>query len=143
MSRLPCTDHADLYDLVLFDDGPAEARSEALRRAAGLCVSCPSPCEQKVGADTAPIELVLLPEDWMPTAREGKPEPKVATPAKRAREVVRGIGFDYVRPDQRVAAWARMAGEHAARGDSLPAIAAALCVSESTAAALIEAGRAA
>lgn len=138
MAQLPCTGQTALYDLVLFDDTTAgPARAEAQHRAAALCAACPAPCEQQVTVDTVPQTLVLLPSDWLPPAREGKPEPEQRTPRRRQRETLPPVGRDYVRPAQRVTAWARMAGEDAARGRSLADIALDLCVSEDTAAELI------
>lgn len=122
MSTLPCTGHTGLYDLVLFDeDAEPAARTQALHRAAALCAGCPAPCEQKVTADSGPRELVLLADDWMPPAREGRTKPKT--------------------PPKRVAIWARMATEYADQGVPLAQIAERLCVTEATAAALLQQAR--
>ena len=142
MTALPCVGRSALFDLVLFnDEAPADERAAARAEAAGLCARCPSPCPEKVTADTAPRHLVLLDDDWMPPAAEGKPEPQV--PAARTWSADRRagaavtVGHGYVRPHQRPAAWARMAADLAARGRTLAEIAASLCVSEDTAAALL------
>lgn len=72
MASLPCVGRPRLYDLVLFnDEAPADKRAAARTEAAGLCARCPSPCPDRVTADTEPRPLVLLPDDWMPPVTEG------------------------------------------------------------------------
>ena len=140
---LPCTGRGDLYDLVLFDDeAPADDRVQAVHQAAALCATCPRPCDQKVTADTTPVELVLLEPDWMPPAREGKAEAKPKAHGWRVPNRQRPqIGRDYVPPDKRIQAWARMAASRADLGHSLADIATDLCVSVETAAELIQLGQ--
>lgn len=146
MSALPCTGRSALYDLVLFDDdAPADKRDAARTEAASLCARCPSPCPERVTADTAPRHLALLDDGWMPPATEGRaeqvpPPPRTWSADRRAAAAV-AVGRDYVRPHQRPAAWARMAADLAAKGRTLGEIAADLCVSEDTAAALLGANR--
>ena len=138
----PCLGHADLYDIVLFGDAPTEQRQQAVHRAAALCATCPSQCDQKVTADSGPVELVLLEPDWMPAAREGRPEPEPRTFGGRRRKPDGpAVGQDYVPTDRRISAWAAMAAERAASGRSVPDIATDLCVSEDTARQLIAIGR--
>ena len=134
---VPCLGHADLYDAVLFDEGPSAHREQALHRAAALCGTCPAQCDQMVTIDTSRRELVLLDPDWMPPAREGKPEPEPQVVRKRAKTNLPPIGRDYIRPDQRIAAWARMAAERIAAGRSHADIAEDLCVTEETVGLLI------
>lgn len=52
----PCVSNARLYDIALFDDTPTSERQQAIRQAAALCASCPSPCGQKVTATPAPVK---------------------------------------------------------------------------------------
>ena len=137
MALLPCAGEPGLYDAVLFDDTPGPARNQAMHRAAALCSTCPAPCPQKVTAGTVPVELVLLEPDWLPPAREGVAEPELPKFGPRPRQPARVVGFEYVRTDQRVTAWARMAAEQAALGRSTAVIALDLCVDETTAAELI------
>ncbi|MFI9244205.1 hypothetical protein ACIGXF_16810 [Streptomyces sp. NPDC053086] len=138
----PCLGHADLYDIVLFDDAPTAQRQQAVHRAAALCATCPSQCGQKVTVDSSPVELVLLEADWMPAAREGRPEPEPRTvPVRRRKQDGPAVGQDYVPTGRRVPAWAVMAAELAASGHSLTDIAADLCVTEDTARQLIAIGR--
>ena len=134
----PCTGRADLYDIVLFDDAPATERTQAVHQAAALCATCTAPCDQKVTVSTTPVELVLLEPGWMPPTHEGRPEQKPKAGGWRVpnRQTI-SLGRDYVRPNQRVAVWARMAAERAAMGHKLGDIAVELCVSEDTAAELI------
>ena len=140
----PCLGHADLYDIALFDDAPAQQRQQAVHRAAALCATCPNPCEQKVTTDSAPVELVLLEPDWMPPQREGRPDlqPRAAG-RKRTRQPDTVVDQDYVPASRRVAAWASMAADRAALSHPVADIAADLCVSEDTARQLITIGRAA
>ncbi|MGP3737975.1 hypothetical protein ACTWJ9_33230 (plasmid) [Streptomyces sp. GDS52] len=140
---LPCRGHEALYDIVLFGDGTPQERQQAVHRAAALCGSCPVPCDQKVTADTAPSELLLLEPGWMPPEREGKPEPEPRMPArrKRARQPNIKVGADYVPSNRRVAAWAEMCADRAALGHGVADIAADLCVSEDTVTQLIALGR--
>lgn len=120
MTSTPCISDPALYDRVLFDDATSEERAQARSEAAALCARCPSPCDARVTDATQPQPLVLLP----------------AAPRRRPR--VPKTGRDYVRPQQRPAAWARMARALADEGRSLPDIAAGLCVSEATAQALLD-----
>lgn len=139
---LPCIGNSQLYDIVLFEEAPSDQRTQAVHRAAGLCAGCPSPCEQKVTVDTTPRELVLLDPDWLPPSREGVLEPEVPKFGKgRTRQPELQIGQDYVRPAQRVNAWARMAAERANIGHRVADIAIDLCVDEATATALIALGQ--
>jgi hypothetical protein len=138
---LPCVGHAGLYDTVLFDDAPSPQREQALHRAAALCGTCPAQCDQVVTIDTGRHELVLLDPDWMPPAREGKPDPEPRVVRKRVKTNLSAIGKDYIRPDQRIAAWARMAAEYVAVGRSLTDIAEELCVTEETVVRLIALGQ--
>lgn len=142
MTTLPCAGNAALYDLVLFEeDADPRQRQQAVHRAAALCAGCPAPCPEKVTADSSPRELVLLEPDWMPPAREGRPEPKPAPrrtwSADRRAAAAMTVGRDYVPAAKRVSAWARMAAEYAAAGMPLAQIADQLCVTEQTAADLI------
>jgi hypothetical protein len=138
----PCLGHADLYDIVLFDDAPTEQRQQAVHRAAALCATCPTPCEQKVTADSGPAELVLLEPDWMPAAREGRPEPEQRTFGGRHRKSDGpAVGREYVPTGRRASVWAAMAVERAALGHTLLDIATDLCVTEDTARQLIAIGR--
>ncbi|MEU9000485.1 hypothetical protein [Streptomyces sp. NPDC048551] len=140
MNALPCAARPALYDIVLFEeDVPAEARTAARITAAGLCATCPQPCDGRVTTATQPRALTLLPDDYMPPTAEGRSAPEVPQfGGPRRREPQMAIGWDYVRPHQRVAAWTRMAGQMAAAGRSVHEIAAGLAVDEATAARLIE-----
>lgn len=139
--NLPCLGNEALYDTALFDDSPTTVRTQAVHQAAALCRTCPAPCEQKVTVDSTPRELVLLEPDWMPPAREGRPEPEIRVPRRRRRQPVFETGRAYVRPAQRVPVWAAMAAEQAQQGHGLADIAADLCVTEGTAARLVEIGQ--
>ena len=133
---LPCIDNAALYDAVLFDDTPEDERQQAVHRAAALCAACPAKCDQMVTTDTGLRELVLLEPEWMPPPREGKPEPELpAFGKKRVRQ--HAMVSDYVKPDDRVVVWARLASQRASAGMPLAAIADDLCVTEETAARLL------
>lgn len=145
MTATPCVGNEAIYDTALFDDAPAADRTQAIHQAAALCAGCPSQCDQIVTADTGPRELVLLSRNWMPPRREGRPDP---TPARLPRPVIGrhrspapSAGRARTKPDQRIAVWAAMAVERAAMGMPLAAIAADLCVSEDTAARLLDVGR--
>ncbi|MBV9023350.1 MAG: hypothetical protein JO362_06055 [Streptomycetaceae bacterium] len=134
----PCVGHSAVYDAALYDDHlPAAQRAQAVHTAAALCNGCPiaASCTERVTADTAPRELVLLPDDWMPPEREGIPEPEIRTFGPKPKAIV--TGFDYVRPQQRPAAWARMAAGLAGRGRTVAQIADELCVSEDAVRALL------
>ncbi|MEU9444607.1 hypothetical protein AB0D42_27750 [Streptomyces sp. NPDC048304] len=138
----PCLGHADLYDIVLFDDAPSEQRQQAVHRAAALCATCPAQCGDKVTADSQPLELVLLDPEWMPPATEGRPEPEpVKAGGRRRKQDGPEVGQDYVPAGRRVSAWAVMAAERASLGHCLSDIAAGLCVTEDTARQLIAIGR--
>ncbi|MEU1919317.1 hypothetical protein ABZ742_03990 [Streptomyces albogriseolus] len=137
----PCVGNAALYDAVLFDadnTSPTE-RTQAVHRAAALCRTCLSPCEQKVTVDSRPAELVLLDPDWLPPQREGTPEPEPRVQTRR-RRTSRTDG-DYVPTSQRVTVWAEMCADQAAAGRSITDIAADLCVSEDTVVRLIAVAR--
>lgn len=138
MNTLPCATQPALYDIVLFDDDvPAETRAAARVKAVALCATCPRPCDERVTTATRPRTLVLLPDDHMPPATEGRRAPEVPQfGGTRRRQPQVAVGWDYVRPHQRVAAWTRMAGQMAAAGRSIPEIAAGLAVDEATAARL-------
>lgn len=145
MTTTPCVGHSALYDAALYpdDEAPAEERTQAVHTAAALCDGCPiaSTCTERVTVDTAPRELALLPDNWLPAEREGRPEPeapKVRTwSAERRAGTAITVGRDYVRPAQRPTAWARMAAQLASEGRTVEQIAEALCVSENTARALL------
>jgi len=141
MNALPCTAQPALYDIVLFEeDAPVEARATARITAAGLCTTCPQPCDERVTNATQPRALTLLPDDYMPPTTDGRRAPDVPQfGGPRRREPQMAIGWDYVRPHQRVAAWTRMAGQMATAGRSVQEIAAGLAVDEATAAWLVEA----
>ncbi|MFD3741616.1 hypothetical protein [Streptomyces sp. NPDC058629] len=107
---LPCAGQTTLYDAALYsDDVPPALRARAVRQAAALCATCPSPCDQQVTASTS--------HAMAPAALDGG--------------CIR-------RPEERVSAWAHMAAERAAAGQSLADIAVDLWVDEATAAALIK-----
>lgn len=140
----PCITAPHLYDAVLFDEDVAEGtRDTARREAARLCAGCPmvAGCADRVTADTAPRHLASLPDGWMPPVTEGRAAP-VEPPrrtwsAERRAGAAITVGRDYIRPHQRLTAWARMAAEDAARGASVAEIAWSLCVSEDTVRALL------
>lgn len=139
---LPCRGNAALYDIALFGEGASAERVQAVHRAAALCGSCPARCDQMVTVDSAPAELVLLEPDWLPPAREGRPEPQPRMPVRR-RDTHPDIqvGVDYVAPDKRVAVWAAMAAERASAGHSFGVIATDLCVPVDAVARLVEMAR--
>lgn len=138
----PCVGNAALYDTALFDDATPTDRQQAIHRAAALCASCPIQCDQMVTTTTAPRELVLLDLDWMPPAQEGRPDPTPAPQTvRRRRAAVPSVGREYVKPDQRIAVWARMAAERAATGMPLTLIADELCVSVEVVGRLLETRR--
>ncbi|MEV5261775.1 hypothetical protein AB0L02_27510 [Streptomyces anulatus] len=110
LTQLPCAGRTTLYDAALYsDDVPPSLRVQAVRQAAALCATCPSPCAQKVTAETSRT---------------------TAAPALDCNDIRR--------PEERVTAWAHMAAERAATGQSLADIAVDLWVDEATAAALIK-----
>ncbi|MFF8610851.1 hypothetical protein ACF06X_33635 [Streptomyces sp. NPDC015346] len=118
MPALPCTGQATLYDLVLFDDAPADTRTQAVHRAAALCATCPTPCPEKV----------------LPPAPASTP-----TTARRTPTVPDHIAVAATR--QRMTDWTEMVHTMAAADMPVSAIAAGLYVSEQTVTALL--GRAA
>ena len=135
---LPCLGHQDVYD-ALFEDENPERRMAAHRRAVALCSRCPAPCDQKVTDTSGPRRVELLPNGWMPPAREGRPSPVVPEgPSKSPRTAVPAIRRSYIPPGRRVQHWARWAGELAAAGVPLAGIADHLCVTEDTAQELLE-----
>lgn len=131
----PCVGHATLYD-ALFDDEQPEQRAAAQQQAAALCATCPTPCPQKVTASSPPRTSELLDEEWLPPSREGRPEPQVPKTrtwsAERRAGAAFAVGRAYIKPQQRPAAWARMAAGLAAEGRTPTQIADALCVSTDT-----------
>jgi hypothetical protein len=140
----PCVGNSEVYDIVLYDeDVTAEQRAQAVHQAAALCNGCPiaGTCSERVTIDTERRELVLLPEEWLPPVREGRAEPAEAPKRRWSAERLAGaemaVGRDYVRPAQRPAAWARMAADLAADGQTVPQIAEALCVTVATVEALL------
>lgn len=139
MTVTPCVGHADLYDTALYDeDAPAAQRAQAIHQAAALCNGCPlaAACEGRVTLDAAPAELVLLPDGWMPPEREGIPQPEAPVrrgwSANRRAAAAMATGREYVKPEKRPAAWARMAADLIAEGRSVAQVADALCISEDT-----------
>lgn len=140
MTVTPCVGRADVYDTALHDEDATDAqRAQAIHTAAALCNGCPLAvgCTGRVTVDAAPAELVLLPDDWMPPETAGVPIPEAppvpnAWPASRRQGAAITVGREYVRTEKRPAVWARMAGDLAAAGRTVPQIADALCVSEDT-----------
>lgn len=140
--NLPCLGNEAIYDTALYDTATPTDRQQAIHRAAALCAGCPAQCGDMVTTATAPRELVLLNLDWMPPAREGRPDPTPAPrPVGRRRSPAPPVGREYVKPERRVTVWASMAARQAATGMPLAAIADSLCVTEDTAARLLEIGR--
>lgn len=144
MTATPCVGQSDVYDAALYDDDiPTAQRTQAVHTAAALCSGCPiaDTCTDRVTLDTQPQPLELLPDNWLPPTREGRPEPAVPAARTWSKERREGaaitVGRDYVKPAQRPNAWARMAAELAEQGRTLAQIAEALCISEDTAAALV------
>ncbi|HET6636700.1 MAG TPA: hypothetical protein VFH77_16915 [Streptomyces sp.] len=136
---LPCAGHPGLYDAVLFPDDGQTPDPAARAEAARLCAGCPTPCGEKVTADTGPAEVALLDEDWLPPATEGHAEPAAPAPKRRERRYVPPTGRDYVPTHRRLTAWQRMATEMAQAGRPLDEIALQLAVSADTAQRLIDA----
>ncbi|MFJ3793819.1 hypothetical protein [Kitasatospora sp. NPDC090091] len=140
MSTLPCTTRLDVYDALLDAELDTQAYKAAHDQAAQLCGACPRPCIEKVTATSAPRTVQDFDDtEWIPA-----PAPAVLLPlntVRRSRVYWPPTGRDYVQPDRRPTAWARMAAELADDGRTLPDIAAALCVDEATATALIESAR--
>ena len=138
MTTTPCVGNAEVYDAVLFDDVTDEQRAHAVHQTASLCNDChiAATCGERVTETTAPREVPLLPEGWLPAAREGVRMPEEPPARRRSADWRAGqamnVGRDYVRPEQRPVAWARMAAELAASGQIVPEIALGLCVSADT-----------
>lgn len=133
---LPCTTQPNVYDVLLDEESNTSAYKAARDTAIRLCSTCPTPCPQMVTLDSAPPIVDDFDDtEWIPT-----PAPVVLLPVgptRRRPEYFPPTGRDYVRPERRPAAWARMAAELAAEGRSVPDIALALCVSEDTVTALL------
>lgn len=70
MTLLPCTTRLDVYD-ALFDDEAPEQQATAHPIAVRLCASCPAPCPEKVTEASAPREVELLPDGWLPRTTVG------------------------------------------------------------------------
>jgi hypothetical protein len=136
VTALPCTNRAKLFDAVLWPEDDAPAPPAAVAEAAALCARCPARCDQAVTAATQPRSVTLLAHDWLPPAREGRPEPEVRKFGRRQQPAI-ATGLDYVRPHQRETVWARMAAALAGAGRSVPDIAVELCVTEDTVRALL------
>lgn len=155
---LPCRSHEALYDIVLFDEGDPAERQQATHQAAGLCASCPAPCELKV-TTSSPTTACLEPsygnylahkkrgEEACDGCKEAKRaydrELYAKNPAKaRARQRAYEVRSSYplVVPE-RIALMAGMAAELAAGGRTDEEVAAGLCVSEQVAVELIAMAR--
>lgn len=134
MTAPPCIGRQNIYDTALFDTVPTSARVRALHQAAALCASCLTPCEQKITVSSQRSELVLLEPGWMPPVRKVRREAEVRR--------LTSVSSDYVPPARRAAVWAAWAVELAAAGMPLAKIADELCVTEGTAARLLDAGKA-
>ncbi|MFM9589838.1 hypothetical protein ACKI1J_15055 [Streptomyces scabiei] len=139
----PCVGHADLYDTALFDDATPTDRQQAIHRAAALCASCPTQCDQIVTADTKSAPLLRLEADWTPPQRREAAALSLrkASGGRRPHKPRIGVDFEHYRPDQRVAVWARMAAERAEEGMPPRLIADELCVSVEVVGRLLETRR--
>ncbi|MFB7671651.1 hypothetical protein ACFC26_09560 [Kitasatospora purpeofusca] len=132
-TALPCATSLDTFDTLLDTAPDTPAYQDAHTQAVQLCATCPQPCTEKITATHVPTVQAFDDTEWIPAPVVLLP----LGPTRRRRIHVPPTGRDYVPPARRPIAWARMAADLAAEGQTVVAIAAALCVDEDTARTLL------